>query len=61
MLDNKLAYNLKEAAAALALGRNKTLELIHTGKLRHVRVGRRLIVPRKALEEFLDNASEGEK
>ena len=54
----KFAYNIKEACSALSLGRNTVLELIHSGKLRHKRVGRRIIVPRKAVEEFLGQEHE---
>ena len=54
----KHAYNVKEAAKALSLGRNKTLELIHAGKIRHVRVGTRILIPRGALDDFLEREAQ---
>ena len=49
----KLAYNLKEAAEALALSAASVSNLIRSGQIRAVRIGRRVIIPRAALEEFL--------
>ena len=49
----KLAYSLKKAAEALALSTNSIIKLIKSGRIRAVRIGRRVIVPRAALEEFL--------
>lgn len=49
----KLAFNLKEAAEVLSLSPNSVSKLIRSGQIRAVRVGRRVIVPRAALEEFL--------
>ena len=56
---DKLGLSIQEAAHLLGLGRNKFLDLIHAGKVRYVRVGRRIIVPRQALEDFLDSESMG--
>lgn len=52
---DQLAYSVDVAAKLLGLGRNTVLKLIQTGQLRHKRVRRRVIVPRSALEEFLDS------
>ena len=58
----KLGYSPAEAAYALALGRTKTYELIAQGKLRSIRVGKRVIVPADAIREFLEQAAtEGAK
>jgi excisionase family DNA binding protein len=54
MEPEKHAYTVKETAKALGIGRNKTLELIHSGKLRHIRVGTRIVVPKKAVDAFLE-------
>ncbi len=54
METKRLALTLEETARELRLGRNKTLELIHSGQIAHKRVGRRLIIPRAALERFLE-------
>lgn len=56
----RLAVGVDEAMQIIGLGRNTVLELVHSGQLRHVRVGRRIVIPVSALKEYLDrNAVEG--
>ncbi len=52
--DNKIALSIAESAQALGIGRTKMTELINGHEVRSVRIGRRVLVPRSALEEFLD-------
>ena len=52
-MTEKLAYSITEAAEAMSLSRSATKELIYQGKLKSVRVGRRRIIPRWALDQFL--------
>lgn len=47
-----------EAAARLGIGRNAAYDAIHRGELPALRIGRRLLVPRAALERMLDGASD---
>jgi excisionase family DNA binding protein len=47
------AYTPQEAAVALGLGESKMRELYTTGRLRCVRVGRRVLIPREAVDRFL--------
>jgi excisionase family DNA binding protein len=56
----KLGLGVVEAAQALGIGRTKTLELIHAGKLGYVRVGKRIIVPVREVEKFLEREAGGE-
>ncbi len=42
-----------DAARSLGLGRTKTHQLVASGELRTVTIGRRRLVPRAALEEFV--------
>ena len=37
----------------LGIGRNTAYELIHSGQIRSVRIGRQIRIPREALLEFL--------
>lgn len=54
----KLALSPDETRAALGVGRTTMYNLIATGKLRAVRVNRRLIVPLSEIERFLaENAA----
>ncbi|MBE2997247.1 helix-turn-helix domain-containing protein [Nocardiopsis sp. HNM0947] len=52
-MDEKVAYSVDEAAQALSLGRTTVKQLIATGDLPSVRVGRRRLIPRSALETYV--------
>jgi excisionase family DNA binding protein len=49
----RLAYGVSEAAKALGISYRALYTLIKSGHLRAVRVGRRIIIPKSALEELL--------
>ena len=49
----RLAFEIPEAATILRVGRSNLLNLISEGRLRVVRIGGRVIVPRVALDDFL--------
>ncbi len=51
--DQKLAFTPYDCRAMLSLGRDKVYALIHSGELGSIRVGRRLLVPREAIDTFL--------
>lgn len=48
-----ILYRVDEAAEALRLSRSVIYELIRSGQLRTVKVGRRRLVPVCALEEYV--------
>ena len=48
-------YRVDEAAEALRLSRSVVYELIRSGQLRTVKVGRRRLVPVAALAEYVDS------
>lgn len=50
----KLCISVPEAARLLGLGRNSVYEAVRRGEVPAVRVGRRLVVPIRALEEWLE-------
>lgn len=50
----RLTLTVEEAAASLGISRNLAYELIAKNKLPSVRLGRRLVVPRQALDRLLD-------
>lgn len=58
LTEPSMGLTVAEASQHLRLGRNRTFQLLHSGRLRGVRVGRRWIVPRRALEEFLERQSD---
>ncbi|MHA0044386.1 excisionase family DNA-binding protein [Deinococcus sp. PEB2-63] len=47
------AYTPEECRPLLKLGRDKVYELIRSGQLRSVRVGRRYLIPADAVTAFL--------
>jgi excisionase family DNA binding protein len=52
----QLAYKPAEVSAVLGLSKPVVYALLTSGQLRSVRVGRRILVPTDAIEEFLGNA-----
>lgn len=58
MADNRLTLSVEEAAALLGISRALAYELIARGELPSLRLGRRIVVPRRALEQLVEQASE---
>lgn len=50
----KLTYKPEELPAMLGIGRNGIYELIRSGRLRSIRVGRKILIPVVAVEDFLN-------
>jgi excisionase family DNA binding protein len=53
----KLLVTRKEAASLLSVSVQSIDKLVHRGKLRCVRVGKRLLIPPEALQEFTSEKS----
>jgi excisionase family DNA binding protein len=53
----KLAFSPQEAATAAGLSLNTLYKLIKTGRLRHVKLDRRILISREALNELLNGAN----
>jgi excisionase family DNA binding protein len=53
----RLTFTVDEAAAILGIGRNTAYEAIRRREIPSVRFGRRLLVPRNALENLLAAAT----
>lgn len=56
MTIEKMAFSIDEAAEALGLSSSAVKEVIYAGQIKIVRVGRRVLIPRWALTEFLNDA-----
>jgi len=54
--DKKLCLNVKEAAMMLGLSRNSAYQGVLTGEIPHIKVGKRILIPRLALEKMLAEA-----
>lgn len=51
--DQKLSYTVEEAVAATGFARSRIYQAIGDGTLRTIKAGRRRMVSRKALEDFI--------
>jgi len=54
-MESKLTYNVEETAKILGIGRNLCYDRVKTGEIPVIRIGRRLLVPRRALEKLLED------
>jgi len=54
---DKLVYTVRETANILDIGMNKAYELIEQKQIPVVRVGRKFIIPKLALENWLLSAA----
>jgi excisionase family DNA binding protein len=57
--DDQLLYTPEGAAAKLASGRTTVYELIRSGELRSVKIGRSRRIPAAALEEYVGRLVQG--
>jgi excisionase family DNA binding protein len=55
-MDEQPVLTVSEAARLLRLSRAFTYELVASGKLPSVRFGRRIMIPRAAIERILDKS-----
>lgn len=49
----RLVYTVEETALLLGISRTHAYELVARGTLAHVRLGRRIVIPRRAIDELL--------
>lgn len=54
---DKLVYSTKEVAQLLSIGMNTLYDLIHENKIPYVKIGKKFIIPKKALETWLTSSS----
>lgn len=53
METEKLTLTVDEAAKILGIGRQLAYDRVKTGEIPAIKIGRRLLVPKKALEKLL--------
>ncbi len=56
--ESRKTLTVDETASALGISRNAAYEGVRRGEIPSIRVGRRLLVPRIALERLLEKAAE---
>lgn len=54
MEDERLTLTVEETAKLLGIGRQLAYERAKTGEIPVIKIGRRLVVPRRALEKLLE-------
>ena len=54
---NRLTLSVEEAGKMLGLSRGLMYEAVRTGQIPSIRVGRRILIPRLALEHLLQDDS----
>ena len=54
MEDERLTLTIEETAKLLGIGRQLAYERAKTGEIPVIKIGRRLVVPRRALERLLE-------
>ena len=54
--EEKLTYSVSEAAEILGIGRSAAYQGIRTGQVPSVKIGKRIIVPKVALQRKLSDA-----
>ena len=57
--EKRLVLTVTEAATALGISRTHAYELVARGELPSLRLGRRIVVPRRGLERLLDGDADG--
>ena len=58
---DRQTLTVEEAAAVLGIGRNSAYQAVASGQLPVIRIGRRLLLPRAALERLLAEAQAAEQ
>lgn len=52
--DLPLVLHVEDLMPVLGVGRNSAYALVRCGKIRSIRIGRKIRIPRDAVEEFLN-------
>jgi excisionase family DNA binding protein len=55
--DQRKTYTVDEAGRLLGVGRNQAYEAAKRGEIPTIKIGKRLLVPRAALDRMLDGAT----
>ena len=60
MTTERLTVSVPEAAKLLGIARNSAYNAVHEGRLPHLKIGKRIVVPRVALERLLECREQGQ-
>ncbi|MCC5910073.1 MAG: helix-turn-helix domain-containing protein [Clostridiaceae bacterium] len=57
MKNQKLVYRVSDLCDLLDIGKNSAYRLVHSEDFPKIIVGKKILIPKKAFEEWLDNNS----
>jgi excisionase family DNA binding protein len=60
MTTERLTVSVPEAAKLLGIARNSAYNAVHEGHIPHLKIGKRIVVPRVALERLLECRQQGQ-
>ncbi len=60
-MTERLAYTVREAAAAMGVSEWMVREEIRCGRIESIRMGRRILIPRPALDRIVGLVNQGDK
>lgn len=55
MADERLTYTVEEVARMLGISRLSAYQAVHKGEIPSIKIGRRFLIPKRALERLLQN------
>ncbi len=55
----RLTFSVEEAAKMLGISRAFCYEACNQGQIPHIRIGRRILIPRSALKRLVEGGEEG--
>ena len=58
METERLTLTVRQAAQLLDLSRNSVYQGVQTGEIPHIKIGKRILIPKRALEVMLESAGE---
>lgn len=53
MDQDRQTLTVEEAAARLGIGRNAAYDAVNRGDIPHIRIGRRIVIPKAALDRLM--------
>lgn len=56
--ENSTVFKVEDIAKMLSISRNTAYELVRSGKIRSVKIGRIYRIPRSAVEDYLNASDE---
>jgi excisionase family DNA binding protein len=57
MVSEKWVLTVQETAQVMQLSRNSVYAAVLRGEIPHIKIGKRILIPRKALERLMDGGN----